>query len=59
MPFTKSINNVELDPDNWVLKIVNNIVQGNNEQIDGEEAFLVYPNPATDIINILKANLMN
>ena len=52
VPFAANINSIELDPDNWLLKIVNNVVQGTSENAHIEDAFLAYPNPASDIINL-------
>ena len=52
VPLSKNVSSLELDPDKWLLMVINNIVQSTDTQIEGNESFLVYPNPATDIINL-------
>jgi len=52
IPLSKNVTGIVLDPDNWLVKVVNNIIQSTNELVKDENSFLVYPNPATDIVNI-------
>jgi len=50
--FTFPIDSISLDPDHHVLKLVDNIVQGNANINNKAENFLIYPNPVCDVIQI-------
>ena len=52
VPFATAIDSIQLDPDNWVLKVVNNIIQSSKLIADKQEDFLIYPNPSTDAVNL-------
>lgn len=45
LPYTGAIDSLVLDPDNWQLEVINNIVQGVQGQHNSEDGFLIYPNP--------------
>jgi aminopeptidase N len=49
-----SVNFIQLDPENWILKNVQVTFDGGLNALNGlnpEEDFLVYPNPAKDVIH--------
>ena len=49
-----SVNFIQLDPENWILKNVQVTFDGGLNALSGlnpEEDFLVYPNPAKDVIH--------
>ena len=51
---TDSVNFIQLDPENWILKNVQVTFDGGLNALSGlnpEEDFLVYPNPAKDVIH--------
>jgi len=51
---TDSVNFIQLDPENWILKNVQVAFDGGLNALIGlnpEEDFLVYPNPANDVIH--------
>lgn len=58
IPSSKSINGLEIDPNNWLLNTVGTITENaalqalSQEEILAEQAFQVYPNPATDRLSI-------
>lgn len=58
IPSSKSINGLEIDPNNWLLNTVGTISENaalqalSQEEILAEQAFQVYPNPATDRLYI-------
>jgi aminopeptidase N len=50
---TDSVNFIQLDPENWILKNVQVAFDGGLNALSGlnpKEDFLVYPNPANDVI---------
>lgn len=49
----KQVVNVQVDPDNWTFERVNSLVVGTKEELKNENYFSVYPNPITDVLNIV------
>ncbi|MBZ0241953.1 MAG: T9SS type A sorting domain-containing protein, partial [Bacteroidales bacterium] len=51
----KQVVGVQVDPDNWTFERVNSIVVGTNSELKSENYFSAYPNPVSDVLNIVFA----
>ncbi|MDY0076365.1 MAG: M1 family aminopeptidase [Bacteroidales bacterium] len=49
----KQVVSVQVDPDNWTFERVNSIVVGTNSELKSVNYFSAYPNPVTDVLNIV------
>jgi aminopeptidase N len=50
--YTKSPSGIEVDPNNWIINKVGSVVTGINIVTPAQAGVKVYPNPATNLLNI-------
>lgn len=52
IPISGNVLSVEIDPDDWILKLVRSVVTDTKEYVDNLKTVLVYPNPSSVSANI-------
>lgn len=53
LDFGKQVVSIQVDPDKWTFERVNSIIVGTNPELKSENYFSAYPNPVTDVLNIV------